>query len=184
MTEEEKLLNGWKEANKKLITGMFSGELLKTCSKKEIEDYFKLLVTIYSQQSKRYLYAHSTLTNVIGNYFDLLGWNYGFEIPQGDLNSNYRFDLMAQNGNNIIVVEVKPEITTQDLGQVLGYVYDIRKKYPTSRLFIGTDILNLPLLGNDGEIKDIINDSAKNLNVGIIFATKDQAWFIPAEFIY
>jgi len=163
---------------------MFSGELLKTCSKKEIEDYFKLLVTIYSQQSKRYLYAHSTLMNVIGNYFYLIGWKYGFEVPQGDLDSSYRFDIMAQKEKNTIVVEVKPEITTRDLGQVLGYVYDVRKKYPTSRFFIGTDILNLPLLGNDGEIKEIIIDSAKNLNVGVIFATKDHAWLVPAEFLY
>ena len=69
-------------------------------------------------------------------------------MPQGDLDSSYRFDIMAQKEKNTIVIEVKPEITTRDLGQVLGYVYDVRKKYTTSRFFIGTDILNLPLLGN------------------------------------
>jgi len=174
----------WKQANIILVENLFDGKLLQTFTKKDIESYGQQLVQILTAQSNRYLYAHSTLTNVIGNYFDLIGWKYGFEVPQGDLDSSYRFDIMAQKEKNTIVVEVKSKITTRDLGQVLGYVFDVRKKYPTSRFFIGTDILNLSLFGNDGEIKDIIIDSAKNLNVGVIFATKDLAWLVPAEFLY
>lgn len=183
MTEEENLLKGWKEVNKKLLNDMFSGDLLKTFSKEDIETYFKQLATIYTQQSKRYLYAHSTLQTVIGNYFGLLEWKYGFEIPHGDLDSNYRFDIMAQKGKNTIVVEVKSEVNPRELGQVIAYVYDVSKKYKKSRVFLGTDILNLDILIKDGEIKDIILDYAKNYRLGLIFATTVQAWIVPAEFL-
>lgn len=182
MKDEKKLIESLRKLDKQILDGMFSGKLLRIFSKKDIKQYFKLLVNLYGQQKERYLYAHSTLQNTIGNYFGILGWDYGFEIPHGDLDSSYRFDIMAQKGAKMIIVEVKPAVTTRDLGQVLGYLYDVAKKYKKSRVFLGTDILNLPICIGEGEVADIILNNAGN-GLGIIFATKEDVWIVPAEFL-
>lgn len=183
MESNQPSFEGWKEGNKKLLTDMFSGDLLKTFPPNDIETYFKQITTIFSQQSNRYLYAHSTIQNVIGTYFGLLNWKYGFEIPHADLDSNYRFDIVAQNGDNIIIVEVKPEVNPRELGQVIAYLYDVTKDYKQSRFYLGTDILNFDIIIKSGEIKDIILDYVKNYKLGLIFATTKQAWVVPAEFL-
>jgi hypothetical protein len=179
--EEEKEFRAWKEANNQILDEMFSGKLSQT-PEKVVEQYLKSIIKVSEDAPDRYLYAHSTLCKSIGNYFGLLDWEYGFEIPLGDLDSSYRFDMMAQKGARNIIVEVKPEITTRDLGQVIGYMFDVNKKFKKGRMFLGTDILNLPVVINGGEITEILVDNARH-GLGVILADKEQAWLIPAEFL-
>ena len=61
-------------------------------------------------------------------------------------------------------------------------MYDIKKKFKKSRMFLGTDILNLPLITR-GEIYDILVDNARDNKLGVFLADGNQAYIIPAEFI-
>ena len=182
----EEKLKQWIKGNKQILNKMFSGNLITEKSveqdRKFVKAYFTQLTKIWEDLPDRNLLAHYTITKSIANYFYLLDWDYGFEIPIADLDSNYRFDLMAQKGAKVIVVEVKPKVTTRDLGQVLGYLFDVKKKAKKSRVFLGTDILNFYTIVDGGEITDIITDNAKH-GLGVIFADKEQAWIIPPEFL-
>lgn len=90
---------------------------------------------------------------------------------------------MAQKGAKTVIVEVKPEVTTKDLGQILGYMFDVQKKFKKVRAFLGTDILSWDDIVDGGEITDIIIDNAQRHGLGVILADKKQAWLIPAEFL-
>lgn len=162
---------------------VFSGRLLEAWTKKDIEEYMKGLMQIRIALPKRYLYAHSTLQKSIGRYFHLLGWHYDFEVPSGDLYSSDRYDLMAQKDSKTVVVETKPEVTVRDLGQVLGYIFNVKRMFNESRVFLGTDILNLDILFRASEVRVIIFDNARKNGLGVILANKNQAWLIPAEFL-
>ena len=154
-----------------------------TPPQKDAEQYFKALLRIYEESPGRYLYAHSTLQKSVASYFELLDWTYAFEVPLGDLDFSHRFDLMARKGAKVIVAEVKPEITTRDLGQTLGYVFAVKRHYKKARVFLATDILNLDVVLGGGEITDIIADNARNHGLGIMFADKEIAYLVPAEFL-
>ncbi len=180
---DEREFEVWRKINRQMLNGTFSGKLSQT-PKKEVEQYFKALVQIWKQQSpERQLYAHSTVVNAIANYFDVLAWNYNFEVPLADLDFSHRFDLMARRGAKVVIVEVKPEISTRDLGQVLGYVFAVKRHFQRGRVFLGTDIRNLNVVLGGGEITDILVDNARSHGLGVILADKEQAWLIPAEFM-
>lgn len=181
---EDKEFRDWINSDKKLMSEMFSGKLLENTPKKEIYRYFQVLAKIVNESPNRYIYAHSTIQNIIIDYFHTIGWDAGAEIPFGDLDSRYRFDVMAQHGAKTIVVEVKPDVTTRDMGQVMGYVHDIEKKFKKARVFLGTDILNFGTVLGGGEVTDMIMEAAKNHGLGVIFATKDDCWPVPAEFLF
>jgi hypothetical protein len=180
--EEEKQFQVWQKTNIEMLDAMFSGELSDT-PQKWVKEYLEAVLKIYNELPKnRYLYAHSTIRNSIGNYFASMGWDYRFEVPFGDIDSSHRFDLMAQKDEHRIYVEVKPELNTRDFGQILGYLFDVRKVFKKARFFLGTDILNLPAVINGGEITDIIIDIAQRHGMGVFLANKEMAWLIPAEF--
>ena len=151
--------------------------------RKEIIGYFRDLTKIWEGLPNRYLLAHSTLAGSVGRYFALLGWDVGFELPFADFDSSYRFDVVAQKTDRTIVVEVKPEVTTKAFGQVLGYVFDVEKKLKRARVLLATDISNLPVIINGGEITDMIVDNAKRHGLGVMLADKQDTWLIPAEFL-
>jgi len=175
----------WIEENQQIIDLMFSGKLRETWTEENMEKYMKNIENAWSAApKKRYLYAHSTLVNSIGSYFHVLGWDVGAEIPSGDLYSRVRFDLMAQKDSRTIVVEVKPRITVRELGQVLGYLFDAKKRFKECRVFLGTDILDAPIVFRPGPIRDIIFDNAQKNELSVIFAVKDMTWMVPAEFIF
>jgi len=59
---------------------------------------------------------------------------------------------------------------------------DIGKKYKKARMFLAIDILNFNEVGK-GEINNIIMDVAEEYCLGVIFATKNMCWVVPAEFL-
>ena len=144
-------------------------------------NFLELLYGIQSKSS--YIRAHSTIAKVIGSYFEESGWNCGYEIPFGDLDSKYRFDILAQKGAKTAIVEVKPTLSVRDLGQVIAYVHDVEKKFRNVRVFIGTDILNLYTVLGTGEIRDIILENARLHKLGIIFTDSTYSVVLPAEFL-
>nr|MDO8082050.1 hypothetical protein [Candidatus Freyarchaeota archaeon] len=178
----------WEEIGKEIgeiLDLMFAGKLLETLTlKKEIvEEHMKNITNYFSTQSKRNHFSHSILQRTIrAIFFDLLGWDPGFEIPSGKLHPSHRYDVVAQKGSRTIVVEIKPKITAKNLDQVLGYISEVKRRFPESRVFLGTDLLNFDLVFRPGEIRDIIFDMAKKNGLGVIFVAKFMFWFLPAEF--
>jgi hypothetical protein len=119
----------------------------------------------------------------VGAYFEALGWDVGLELPFADFDSSYRFDVVAEKTTRTVVIEVKPEITTRALGQVLGYVFNVEKRLHRARVLLATDILNLDLVLNGGEIADIIGHNAERHGLGVMLAEREGAWLIPASFL-
>ena len=170
----------WIKSNKKLIDAMFSDKMWEIFTKKDVVEYFKILIEIYKQA--RGYYVHEGIIEYIANYLRVLNWKVGYEIPMGDLDSSYRFDLMAQESDKTIIVEVKPEVTTREMGQVIGYMFDVNKKFKKVRTFLGTDICNFNVIFN-GEVKDMIIDNARH-GLGVFLTNQNKAVYaIPAEFL-
>lgn len=177
-------ISEWRSANRQILNTMFSKRYeMAKAERKEVIGYLKDLKKISEGLPSRYLLAHSTLAVAVGRYFDLLGWDVGFELPFADFDSSYRFDVVAQKTGRTVVIEVKPEVTTKALGQVLGYVFDVEKKLKRARVLLATDILNFPVVIAGGEITDIIVDNAERHGLGVMLADKKDAWLIPAEFL-
>jgi hypothetical protein len=177
-------ISEWRSANRQILNTMFSKRHeMSKLERKEILGYLRDLKRIWEGSPDRYLLAHSTLAIAVGRYFDLLGWDVGFELPFADFDSSYRFDVVAQKTGRTVVIEVKPEVTTKALGQVLGYVFDVEKKLKRARVLLATDILNFPVVITGGEITDIIVDNAERHGLGVMLADKKDAWLIPAEFL-
>jgi hypothetical protein len=176
----------WIGKESRWVDSFFSGKLLETYSSEKIEDYWKRINSIWEQTTlaRRYCLSHNTIQSVVANYLALLGWNSKYEVDFADFESSYRFDIMAKKGDHAIVIEVKPEITTKDLGQVLGYVISLKKRYPEARVFLATDIIQFGFILSEGEIKDIILDMAQRYGLGIAFASTDDIWIIPSEFLF
>lgn len=183
--EEEKLLRLWIKSNKEVLQNMFNGTLLEKNSIKIIKQYFKAIEIALEEdaEQRRYLRTHSSIVNDIVEFFELMEWDVGTEIPIGDLDSSYRFDVMVEKGKNTIIVEVKPEITTREMGQVIGYIHDIEKKSKNARVFLGTDLFNYDTVFGEGEVGDIVFEHARNHELGIILINKDNTFLIPAELI-
>ena len=180
MSNEE--IANYVKAQKTMIDSMFSGKLLEIFPKQVLKDYVNGLVKLYSQKPRYASRDHETIKYAIGNYFMMLNWKIGYEIPAGDLDSSYRFDLMAQDGDKTIIVEVKPEVTTSGMGQVLGYMFDSMKKFKKVRTFLGTDIFNFPIIFNGGEITNILTDNARH-GLGVLFTDQNTVYALPAELI-
>lgn len=190
---DNKQLEDWKNNNQILLDAMFSGEVTEA-PQNLIKDYLVRLVqisnevpSIWKGVPKKMVFepglAHSLLCGTISLYFGALGWDYALEIPSGDTQSSYRFDVMAQKGENTIIVEVKPDLTIQDFGQILGYILHVKRRFNKVRFFVGTNIENISYLLGGGEITDALVDFAKNHKLGIIFACQNQVWIVPAEFL-
>ena len=180
MSSEE--IENYVKAQKTMIDSMFSGKLLEIFPKQVLVEYLRGLGKIYSQKPRYAPLDHTTIQYAIGNYFKMLNWKFNYEIPMGDLDSSYRFDLMAQDGDKTIIVEVKPEITTSGMGQVLGYMFDSMKKFKKVRTFLGTDIFNFPIIFNGGEITNILADNARH-GLGVLFTDQNAVYAVPAELI-
>jgi hypothetical protein len=177
-------MSEWRSQNRRILNSVFSkSRETSKLEKREVAGYIGELKKIWEGLPDRYLLAHSTLANAVGGYFELLGWDVGFELPFADFDSSYRFDVVAEKTARIIVVEVKPEITTKALGQVLGYVFNVEKRLNRARVLLATDILNLDVILNGGEVTDIIVDNAERHGLGIMLAEKESAWLIPAQFL-
>ena len=181
MSDELKLREGINHT----LDVMFAGKLQEAYSQESI----KICVSNVLEQCKqisrqrKYLLGHPTIQSAIGRNFEILGWQVKYEVPFADFDSNYRFDIVAQKGENAIVVEVKPEVTKQDIGQIFAYVLDVKKKIPHGRVFLGIDILNLYNVFEQGEVRDMIMDISNRYGLGIILADTQNAWILPAEFI-
>ena len=174
----------WRRVNRQILNNMFSKRhAMSKAERREIIGYLSELKKIWEGLPGRYLLAHSTLAVAVGRYFDLLGWDVGFELPFADFDSSYRFDVVAQKTGRTVVVGVKPEVSTKALGQVLGYVFDVEKKLKRARVLLATDIANFPAIMSGGEITGIIVDNAERHGLGVMFADKKDAWLIPAEFL-
>ncbi|GEM_PF-4274394 len=183
--EAQQILKEWIKSDKELLKGMFSGTLLKENKKKDIQAYIKEINKGYLEveQKRHRILSHSSIQNKIAYYLEQLNWQSAIEVPFGDVDSSYRFDVMAQKGSQVIVVEVKPTVNTRDMGQVLGYVHDIKKKYKKARVFLGTDILNLGIVNQWGEVTDMLLECAEKHGLGIMFVDTNFIFIIPSEFL-
>ena len=156
-------------------------------SKEEINQYFNSILGRYQEIGKRYLLEHNVIQEIVGNYLVDTGWNVQFETAFADFDYNIRFDIMAKKYPRTIVVEVKPEIDREIVGQILEYIFDIKKEIGNAKFFLATDILNLPFIFSNGAVTDIMMDFVERYKMGIILVDstkeKSETWLIPAEFI-
>jgi hypothetical protein len=173
------------EENIRLINSAFSGKM--TYSKEEIKQYFDSIGRRYQELDRNSLRDHSVIQKIVGNYLVDMGWNVQYETAFADFDYNIRFDIMAKKHTRTIVVEVKPEIDREIVGQILEYIFNIKTEIENAKFFLATDILNLPFIFNNGVITEIIMDFAEKYNMGIILidSTREtsETWLIPAEFI-
>ncbi len=186
MTENNEPFSSYEE-NKQLLDALFSEEKMRNYSKKEIRKYFDSIATRYQEIEQRYLRTHSTIQNIVADYLVSMGWNVQFETAFADFDYNLRFDIMAKRNGKTIVVEVKPEINREILGQLLEYIFSIEKKVRHGKFFLATDILNLPFIFKNGVLSEILIDFVSKHKMGFILvdSTKEgtETWLVPSEFI-
>jgi hypothetical protein len=175
--------------NNRLIEAAFS-KSAENISSKEISLYIKSILKSYRRlQATRPILQHIQIQAIVGHYLSSQKWNVRPETPFADFDYNNRFDLMAKKSNKTIIVEVKSDITVEGLGQVLGYIFNVKRKLKNARVFLATDILGIPFIFNNVTIREIISDFAKRHGMGMILVDQDskgnwETWLLPSVFLH
>lgn len=127
------------------LAGIKPAATLTSQQARYLKKFFVELLAGVSQRRKGILLTHNSLQDTIGQFFQLTGFDVGYEVPfdMGGFNSQKSiFDIVAEKGKFQFVVEVKPEVTTRDMGQVYGYVSTLKLSKSKAYVCLGTDILN------------------------------------------
>jgi len=123
---------------------------------------------------RRFLLTHNSLQNVMGLFFQRFNFSAEYEVPfhSGGFGAEkVIFDVVAERGKKVIVVEIKDTISSRDLGQIHGYADTLQINKFRAQLFLGTDVLNYDELIN-GTTGEMIKELMERENVGIILADK------------
>jgi len=109
------------------------------------------------------------------------------EFWEQDMDSTYRYDIVAEKDGEFNAVEVKTEITTKDFGQLWSYMLQFKKSHPGSKYYLGTDCLNYWVL-KTGEIGEMLARLMMDEGLGVILVNPKRYWifndhesFITAE---
>lgn len=177
------------KANSSMLDRMFAPWIFRSVSKysnEQVEEYIWDLEEICKRRCDLYepsLLAQEILRRTIGENLQMMGWQVKYERLYSDFDISHRFDIMARKRSKTIVVEIKPELTTKILNEILPYLSSVELKIKDTRVLLGTDILNLNLIRDDKSLLHILNDYSKKRRVGVFLADAKNAWLLPDEFI-
>jgi len=136
---------------------------------------------------RRYIRNHNSIQNDIASIFEWYGWNVSLEFWEQDMDSTYRYDIVAEKNGEFNAVEVKTEITTKDFGQLWSYILQFKKLHPGSKYYLGTDCLNYWVL-KTGEIGEMLARLMMDEGLEVILVNPKRYWifndhesFITAE---
>lgn len=127
-----------------------------------------------SRRRKGILLVHDSLQKTIGLFFQMFNWEVGYEVPfeeGGWSPERMVFDIVAQKGRQVRVIEVKDEVKTRDLGQVAGYIDALKLSGQRAKVYLGTDLLNYDEL-LEGTIGQMTRDLMQRQAMGVILADK------------
>lgn len=140
----------------------------------------KYLVAVFDnihQRKKGISYTHNRIQTETASWFESWGYEVGFEIPlhMGTFNhEQVRFDLIAQRGKELIVIEVKDIFNKRDFGQVNYYSNMLEKTKLKAKLFLAVDFLNLfDAIDNQTAEGEIVKEIMERENVGLMFIDKE-----------
>lgn len=130
------------------------GDTLDSQEAKQLGKVVANLLTAVAQRRRNILLYHDSLQNTIGMFLQLSGHAVQYEVPFESGGERVIFDIVAQRGKEELVVEVKDEITSRDMGQVYGYADILQLAREKAKVYLGTDVLNYErvLLGMTGEM--------------------------------
>lgn len=129
---------------------------------------------------RRYVRAHNTIQNSIGQHLQSEGFEVVYEWKDEDEDSSYRYDIIAQKKKELWVVEVKDVLDIRNFGQVYAYILQIKKENPTSKVWLGTDCKNYWEL-IEGEIGQMTENLMKKEDLGIILINTELIWTLPTH---
>jgi len=129
---------------------------------------------------RRDVRAHDTILNAILNEFRARGYEAIFEWQDKDEDSSYRYDVIAQKGKELHVVEIKDKIDIRNFGQIEAYCLQIKRENPNSKVWLGTDCKNYDRL-IQGEIGLMTLRLMKEHKLGVILINPELVWFLESH---
>ncbi|MFA5796633.1 MAG: hypothetical protein WC916_01180 [Candidatus Woesearchaeota archaeon] len=129
---------------------------------------------------RRYVRAHNTIQNSIGEHLQSEGFEVVYEWKDEDEDSSYRYDIIAQKKKELWVIEVKDVLDIRNFGQVYAYILQVKKENPTAKVWLGTDCKNYWDL-IEGEIGQMTENLMKKEKLGIILINPKLVWILPTH---
>lgn len=124
---------------------------------------------------RRYIRNHTPIRNDIAGIFGWHGWDVSLEFWEQDMDSTYRYDIVAEKDGEFNAVEVKTEISTEDFGQLWSYMLQFKKSHPGSKYYLGTDCLNYWVL-KTGELGEMLAKLMVDEGLGVILVNPKRCW--------
>jgi len=129
---------------------------------------------------RRHVRSHGTIQNSIGKHLQSLGFEVVYEFQDVDEDSSYRYDIIAQKGKELWIIEVKDILNIRNFGQIEAYCLQAKKENPNAKVWLGTDCLNYFALV-EGEIGQMVERLMKQDDLGIILINPELVWILPAH---
>ena len=173
--------DSWVSSTRRVLNLMFQGKL-GSLSKAIIDRFYDDLDGFYSQlQTKRNNAMNRIdVARSMGKSLEALGWLCSVSEHLG---SNTP-DVVAQQGDRIIVAQALSDMTNENLKDALNYLSGLRKRFRNAKIFLAIDMMNYSLVFDENEISRIFFDSVKRDQVGLALAINEQsAVMIPADML-
>lgn len=177
----------WQE-NKTLLNSIFMKEKMAKYSEQIVDNYFTALQNAHKRiEMTRDLLEIGMIQDIVSDYLKDMQWHVKQDASDLDFDSQYRFDLVARKEKRTILVLVQPEITRRVLQDIKKDIFDRKKEMPSTRIFLATDILELPYVLQRGTLSDFISEMALKYKLGMLFVDKNldfqETWLVPSEFL-
>jgi hypothetical protein len=174
--------------NKTLLNSIFMKDKMSNYSKQIIDRYFKSLLRAHKRiEATRESLELSMIQDIVGDYLMDMQWHVKYDTSYSDFDSQYRFDIVARKEKRTLVVIIQPEITRQSILKIQKDIFSLKKDIPSTRVFLATDVFEVPTILEKNAISDSIMDMADKYKLGILIVDKNpdyqETWLVPAEFL-
>ncbi|MFB0523477.1 MAG: SRPBCC family protein [Candidatus Bathyarchaeia archaeon] len=119
------------------------------------------------------MYDHERLKEIVGTHLYNQSWKVNFEFWDQDMDSTYRYDIVARKEGQNIAVEVKT--LDIDIGQIWGYILQFKSRFPNSRFYLGVECSQNERF-RIGEFGEMIEKLMKTEGLGMILANRSHFW--------
>ena len=129
----------------KLILRGVDFELTKK-EQKILTNFLGELLNNIHQRKRGFVYTHNRIQSETASWLEYFGYEVSWEAPFSLGNfyaEKVRFDLVAEKGKDMLVIEVKDMMNKKDFGQVNYYANMLQKSNIKAKLFLALDFLEL-----------------------------------------
>ncbi|MFA5797126.1 MAG: element excision factor XisH family protein [Candidatus Woesearchaeota archaeon] len=128
------------------------------------------------QRKRGYVYTHNRIMQETSAWFEYWGYDVAVEVPfsMGKFDAEtVRFDLVAQKGKELVVIEVKDMMNKRDFGQLNYYADMLQKTKTKAKLYLAIDFLEIDdAMDDETAMGEMVKEIMEREHIGLIFVDK------------